>query len=412
MHNISPTHTRSKPKLYQICKEVIKLRELRRKALLEGLTVGFVPTMGALHEGHLALVRQAAKENNRVYVSIYVNPTQFGVNEDLASYPRTWASDLEKLTALCEELNQDKDMGQITTVFAPTSKEMYPNLPPTSEIDGDGTFVNVTPLSSALEGASRPVFFRGVATVVMKLLNIVQPEKVYFGQKDIQQTFVVRRMVEDFHLNTEIRVGPTVREYDGLALSSRNVYLGARRRAVATVLLKALVNVQTAFADNKRDRKGLIIAAYSLLTNALKEQRSLLPKERALFEIDYISLADPKTLEELDIVNPVEGAILSGAIRMLPIEDPQEWEDTGLGGGTKPVRLIDNIKLDIFSSRMHIIPESDGSWMGLTTQTGPGGRGRRLVNRSLDRSAGKLDDQTNDDDSAEGQDRATRQERR
>lgn len=219
-----------KPDTYQVCRDIPKLRELRRAALLDGQTLGFVPTMGALHDGHLALVRQAARENNQVCVSIYVNPTQFGVNEDLASYPRTWDSDLTKLDELRDEFRRDDTMGQISAVFAPTSQDMFPNLPPTSEIDGQGSFVSITPLSSVLEGASRPIFFRGVATIVMKLLNIVQPERVYFGQKDIQQTYVVRRMVEDFHLDTLVRVGRTVREDDGLALSSRNVYLGERRR--------------------------------------------------------------------------------------------------------------------------------------------------------------------------------------
>ena len=309
--------------------------------------------MGALHEGHLSLIRQAAKENNQVCVSIYVNPTQFGVNEDLASYPRTWESDLAQLDALCDEFRRDDGMGKITTVFAPTSKEMFPNLPPTSEIDGQGSFVNITPLSSILEGASRPIFFRGVATIVMKLLNIVQPERVYFGQKDIQQTYVVRRMVEDFHLNTLVRVGATVREPDGLALSSRNVYLGARRRKVATVLLKALKSVQYAFEDGKRRREDLLVAAHDVVSDAQEEQRNKMPKDRALFEVDYFSLADPKNMQEIEVVIPADGAILSGAIRMLPVEDPQVGEDTGLSDGTTTVRLIDNIKLDLLSPGLY-----------------------------------------------------------
>ena len=379
-----------KPDSYQICRDIPKFRELRRTALLNGQTLGFVPTMGALHDGHLALVRQAAKENNQVCVSIYVNPTQFGVNEDLASYPRTWNSDLTKLDTLRDEFRRDDTMGQITTVLAPTSQDMFPNLPPTSEIDGQGSFVTITPLSSVLEGASRPIFFRGVATIVMKLLNIVQPERVYFGQKDIQQTYVVRRMVEDFHLNSLVRVCPTVRESDGLALSSRNVYLGARRRKVATVLLKALTNVQYAFEHGKRRREDLLVAAYQVVSNAQERERNRLPKERALFEVDYFSLADPKNMQELEAVIPAEGAILSGAIRMLPIDEPQEGEDTGLGGGTTTVRLIDNIKLDLLSSRLHVIPEPDGSWKGLTPPAGPG-RTRRLVNpkNKLDRFARK-----------------------
>lgn len=321
--------------------------------MFKGESVGFVPTMGALHDGHLALVRQAASENRRVYVSIYVNPTQFGANEDLTSYPRTWGDDLDKLNALCAEFKNQSNMGQITTVFAPKTKDMYPNLPPTSEVDGLGSFVTITPLSRVLEGASRPVFFRGVATVVMKLLNIVRPERVYFGQKDIQQTYVVRRMVEDFHLDTQIRVCDTIREHDGLAMSSRNVYLGTRRRRVARVLLKALMEVQSAYKLGARKREDLLAAALNKTQRSLYRQRNLAPHERACFEVEYFSLADPKTMEELSEVDPGDGAILSGAIKMLPIEEPQEGEDTGLGGGTTTVRLIDNIRLDLILSTLN-----------------------------------------------------------
>lgn len=320
--------------------------------------MGFVPTMGALHQGHLALIRQAAKENDQVYVSIYVNPTQFGVNEDLSSYPRTWLEDKGKLMQLNEELmKQNRAMGRsrlarITTVFMPKTEDMYPSGPPSSEIEGHGSFVTITPLSSRLEGASRPVFFRGVATVCMKLLNIVQPEKVYFGQKDIQQTFVVKRMVKDFHLNTGVRVGSTIREEDGLAMSSRNVYLGARRRKVALALLDSFRAVQEVFARGARKRRYLHNAAIDSLSAIQKQQQALPKRERALFDIDYISIADPHTLDELEEVSAEDGAILSGAIKMHPIEDPQEEEDTGLGGGTGPVRLIDNIRLDLLSAKI------------------------------------------------------------
>lgn len=308
--------------------------------------------MGALHDGHFALIRQAAAENKQVYISIFVNPTQFGVNEDLASYPRDLPQDLKKLAALCTEFNEDAGMGRLSTVFTPKTASMYPSLPPTSEVDGKGSFVTITPLSSVLEGASRPVFFRGVATVVMKLLNIIQPERVYFGQKDIQQTYVVRRMVEDFHLDTQVRVGNTVREPDGLALSSRNVYLGSRRRAVATVLLKALTSVQDAYINGRRRREDLLAAALEVTNAAQEKERDLPSHERACFEVDYFSLADPGTMDELFEVDSEKGAILSGAIKMLPIEDPQAGEDAGLGGGTTAVRLIDNIRLDLISLKL------------------------------------------------------------
>lgn len=255
--------------------------------------------MGALHEGHLALIQQAVQENQQVYVSIYVNPTQFGVNEDFSSYPNTLQADLRQLRGLSAKYWNDDSIGQITAVFTPTTRDMYPGLKPSSEIDGPGSFVTITPLSSILEGASRPVFFRGVATVCMKLFNIVQPDTVYFGQKDVQQTYVIRRMVDDFHLNTRIRVVPTVREADGLAMSSRNVYLGRRRRKVATVLIHALRAVRKAFINGRTKRTDLLGAAHEVIEAELQKQKALPPRSRALFEVDYLSLADPLSLIEL-----------------------------------------------------------------------------------------------------------------
>ena len=339
---------------FVVANTILHLRHLRRDALLTKRSVGLVPTMGALHEGHLALIRQAAKENDQVYVSIYVNPTQFGVNEDLTSYPRTWPADQMKLKELNIDLKNKR--GSITTIFMPSTEEMYPSGPPSSEVDGHGSFVNITPLAARLEGASRPVFFRGVATVCMKLFNIVQPERVYFGQKDIQQTFVIKRMVRDFHLNTEIRVGPTVREEDGLAMSSRNIYLGDRRRKIALALLNSFQEVQKVFARGARKNSYLHRAATDYLTIIQRQQLALPKKLRALFEIDYISIADPDTLDELDEVTPQDGAILSGAIKMLPLEEPQEGEYPGDGGGTGTVRLIDNIRLDLLSAKVGYIP--------------------------------------------------------
>ena len=341
---------------YHRVTSITSLRQLRSEALRGGITVGFVPTMGALHQGHLALIRQAARENDEVYVSIYVNPTQFGVNEDLSSYPRTWDADKVKLSALAKEFRDDSKVGDMSVVFMPSTKEMYPGSPPSSELDGPGSFVTITPLSSKLEGASRPVFFRGVATVCMKLLNIVQPERVYFGQKDIQQVFVVKRMVQDFHLNTEVRVGSTIREDDGLAMSSRNVYLGERRRKIALVLLDSFKEVQKVFARGARKRHFLYNAAIEKLSLVEKQQNALPRAKRARLEIDYISIADPDTLDELDEVDPERGAILSGAIKMLPIEEPQEGEDTGLGEGKSTVRLIDNIRLELLSAKVGYIP--------------------------------------------------------
>lgn len=342
---------------FQVFRDVPPLRQLRRQLLLSNRTVGLVPTMGALHEGHLSLVRQAASQNTDVFVTIYVNPTQFGVSEDLDSYPRTWDNDVQKL----EELNKhfatlrgEKDAepsssnmpGRITAIFAPTSKVMYPTLPPSSEIDGPGSFVTITPLSSKLEGASRPVFFRGVATICTKLFNIATPDRVYFGQKDIQQTAIIRRMVKDFHIGTEVVIGPTAREEDGLAMSSRNAYLGTRRRAVGLVLFRALKAADEAYVSGKTSRADILGAADAVTQETLAKQRALSPVDRALYEVGYISLADPDTFDEVDVVDPSKGAILSGAVKMSPLEESKPGEDCGLGDGQVPVRLIDNLILE------------------------------------------------------------------
>ncbi|EDN03057.1 pantoate--beta-alanine ligase [Histoplasma capsulatum] len=331
---------------FSVFRDVPALRQYRKQLLLSKRTVGLVPTMGALHDGHLSLIRQAATENTDVFVSIFVNPTQFGVNEDLDKYPRTWEADIQKLKELDEELalaRTGSARGRISAIFAPTNKTMYPTLPPTSELDGYGSFVTITPLATLLEGASRPVFFRGVATVCMKLFNIVTPDRVYFGQKDVQQTIVIKRMVTDLHVGTDVKLGPTVREEDGLAMSSRNVMLGTRRRKVGLVLYQALKEAERAYLSGKRDREDILRPANRLVESIAREQESLPPSERAIFELDYISLADVDSLEKLQVVDVSRGAVLSGAVTMLPIESPQPGEDCGKNGGDTPVRLIDNI---------------------------------------------------------------------
>jgi pantoate--beta-alanine ligase len=329
----------------KVFREIPALRQWRRKQLIDYRSVGLVPTMGALHEGHLSLIRMAAKENSSVVVSIYVNPTQFGVHEDLDNYPKTWKRDVEMLRNLDRDLAADGgNLGKIAAVFAPTTNEMYPSGRPSQEIDGKGSFVTITPVGEVLEGASRPPFFRGVATVCMKLFNIVTPEKVYFGQKDVQQTVVIKKMVKDFCMDTQVVVGKTKREPDGLALSSRNVYLGARRRNVATVLSKVLRTAETGYLRGKRTRDELLGPANELAKLLLREQQQLKPEERVQFEMDYISLADPDTMQEVEEIDETKGAILSGAVKMLPVESPQLGEDLGLADGP-PVRLIDNIIL-------------------------------------------------------------------
>lgn len=321
------------------------MREHRRALLLNSRTVGLVPTMGALHEGHASLVRHAAAENTDVFVTIYVNPTQFGLTEDLASYPKTWQSDLDMLRNLDAEL-ASAGQGRVTAVFAPTTQTMYPTLPPDSSIPGVGSFIEMRPLGQLLEGASRPVFFRGVATVCMKLFNICTPDRVYFGQKDVQQTRVINRLIKDFHLDTQLRIIPTSREADGLALSSRNVYLGTRRRSVGIVLNQALRKAESQYKAGKRSRGDIMWPAVDHGNKTVLEQEMMEPGKRAMFEVDYLSLSDPDTMEEIDHVDDTRGAILSGAIKMLPLEEPQDGEELGVGDGKIPVRLIDNIILD------------------------------------------------------------------
>lgn len=297
--------------------------------------------MGALHDGHLSLVRAAARENSDVFVSVFVNPTQFGPTEDLATYPRTWDGDMQKLAAANKEGGLPNGLGRISGVFAPGVETMYPTLPPSSEVDGLGSFATITPLASRLEGAFRPTFFRGVATVCAKLFNIVQPDRVYFGQKDVQQSVLIRRMVRDFHVPTEVRVVPTTREVDGLAMSSRNVYLGERRRHVAPVLQGALKAAEREYSEGRRSHTEMFGAAIHFL----EMQRLQLPN-RGLggvrFELDYVSVADMEEMAEIrGEVDPSKGAIISGALKMLPVDDPRTDEERA----QKPVRLIDNIIL-------------------------------------------------------------------
>lgn len=244
--------------------------------------VGFVPTMGLLHEGHLSLVRHAKGENESVVVSIYVNPTQFAPSEDLKAYPRNKERDL----ALLE--NEGVDV-----VWSPIDQEMYP--------PGFQTRVEVERLTKFLEGAYRPEHFKGVATVVSKLFNAVQPQRAYFGQKDAQQAVVITRMTKDLNFPVEVIVCPTIREADGLAMSSRNSYLNSEERRAATVLYRALSGAKEAFESGIIDSKKLHTRMLKVLEN------------EPLAEVEYISVADLETLEELD--GPVTRGLLSMAVR-------------------------------------------------------------------------------------------------
>lgn len=262
-------------------RSVITLTDLRSIRLSYTGRVGLVPTMGYLHEGHLSLVRQAREDCDYVVVSIFVNPTQFGPKEDLSKYPR----DLDRDLSLLEPLGVD-------LVWIPTSEMMYP--------PGFQTWVEVETIAQPLEGSTRPGHFRGVTTVVAKLFNAVQPHNAYFGQKDAQQAAVIRQMARDLNFPVEIVVCPIVREPDGLAMSSRNVYLDPEQRKAATVLSRALQAAKEAYDKGKRDAETL--------RETMKEVLAAEP----LAEVQYVSCADYDTLQELDSVTGK--ALLSMAV--------------------------------------------------------------------------------------------------
>ena len=250
-------------------KVVVSLDELRQARIQLENPLGFVPTMGYLHAGHLSLAERARAECASVAASIFVNPTQFGPQEDLNAYPRDLERDLRLLEAAGVDL-----------VWAPTPQMMYP--------PGYQTWVTVEEITRPLEGSMRPGHFRGVATVVAKLFNAVQPQRVYFGQKDAQQAAVIRRMVQDLNFNLEIIVCPIVREPDGLAMSSRNVYLSPDERQAALALSKALSAVQRAYQAGERQAEALRQTAQGVL------------EAEPLARAQYVSCADPDSLDEIE----------------------------------------------------------------------------------------------------------------
>jgi pantoate--beta-alanine ligase len=277
-------------------KNVTTLPELRAARAELPSPLGFVPTMGYLHDGHISLVKRARSGCASVATSIFVNPTQFGPSEDLEAYPRDLPRDLSLLEAAGADL-----------VWTPTPEVMYP---PDFQ-----TWVDVEGITQPLEGAQRPSHFRGVTTVVAKLFNGVLPDKAYFGQKDAQQAAVIRRMTIDLNFPIEIVVCPTVREADGLAMSSRNSYLNAEQRQAATVLYRALTAAQAEYQDGQRDGK------------ALRGTMEAIINAEPLAKLQYLSCAHPTSLQELDQVGE-DGALLSMAVYV---------------GKT---RLIDNLVLD------------------------------------------------------------------
>ncbi len=253
----------------KIVKTITDTRSLRSH--LTG-SVGLVPTMGYLHQGHLSLVRQAKMENDVVIVSIFVNPTQFAPSEDYTTYPR----DLERDLSLLQKEKTD-------IVFIPSAEEMYPK--------DFNSWIKVDGISERLEGASRPGHFQGVTTVVTKLFNIVQPTRAYFGQKDAQQAMVIKKMVKELNMNLEVIVSATIREADGLAMSSRNTYLSQPERQAATILYKALTLARELYKQGEKDAE------------VIQQQLVSLIGEEPLAKIEYVSIADRDTLQELSIID-------------------------------------------------------------------------------------------------------------
>jgi pantoate--beta-alanine ligase len=272
--------------------DTIAAMKAERNSLDESL--GFVPTMGYLHEGHISLVKKAREENKTVAASIFVNPTQFGPNEDFKSYPRDTERDLKLLEPYTD------------IVFMPTADDLYPA--------GYNSWVDVEGLTDKLEGASRPTHFRGVTTIVAKLFNIVRPTKAYFGQKDAQQLAVIKKMVKELNMNLEVIACPTIREPDGLAMSSRNTYLKPDERKAATVLYRSLKLAEKLYSGGERD------------STKIRREMTALIRQQPAANIDYISIADNETLDEVDeITRPV---LVSLAVKI-----------------GKP-RLIDNLVLE------------------------------------------------------------------
>jgi pantoate--beta-alanine ligase len=265
------------------------MKQVARQARAEGRSTGFVPTMGALHAGHMSLIRAALADCQPVIASIFVNPTQFGPSEDFQKYPRTFETDSKKL----------EDAG-VDYLFAPDSSEIYP--------PGFRTWVNVEGLSERLDGRVRPGHFRGVATVVLKLLEIVQPQKAFFGRKDAQQARIIRQIARDLHLDSEIVVCPIAREPDGLAMSSRNAYLNPKERRAATILFRALDGARASISRGERDALRLTAAMREML------------RTEPLAEPDYVELVDAETLEPVTRLRGVCLAMLSvriGATRLI-----------------------------------------------------------------------------------------------
>ena len=277
----------------QVTKTVKETREIVKAWKKEGLTVGLVPTMGFLHEGHASLIKRAREENDRVVVSVFVNPTQFGPNEDLEAYPR----DFERDSTLCESIGAD-------LIFHPEPEDMY---------DSPCAYVSIEKLSDNLCGKTRPIHFRGVCTVVSKLFNIVSPDRAYFGQKDAQQLAIIKKMVKDLNFDIEIVGCPIIREEDGLAKSSRNTYLNTEERKAALCLSKSVA-------------KGQEIIREGMSADELLKEMKMVIEAEPMAVIDYVSAVDALTMEHVDIIDRpvlVAMAVYIGKTRLM---DNFSWE--------------------------------------------------------------------------------------
>jgi len=296
----------------KICKTVSEMRPVCRAANREDRRLGFVPTMGALHEGHLSLVRAAKTQADVVAVSIFVNPSQFGPNEDFSKYPRMFERD-------CDLLKKEG----VDLLFAPSVEEMYPG--------GIVTWVTVEGLSDKLCGGSRPGHFRGVTTVLAKLFNIVEPDLAFFGQKDAAQVAIIRRMVRDLHFPVQIVGCPIVRESDGLAMSSRNAYLDPQQRRSALALHRALLEIERAFGRGEQDPETLISAAKQVIL------------QESAVRLDYLEIVDPDSLEPISQTawGQPPSAVRPSAAR------PSRSALVAIAAFVGTTRLIDNVVLNL-----------------------------------------------------------------
>lgn len=265
-------------------KIINNIKEIRKQVKdwkNDGLSIALVPTMGYLHEGHESLIKKASEDNDKVIVSIFVNPMQFGINEDLSTYPRN----IDRDSDICEK-------NGASLIFNPSVEEMY--------TDGFSTFVDLNNLTSGLCGKSRPTHFRGVCTVVSKLFNIVNPDKAYFGQKDAQQLSIIKQMVTDLNFDIEIVSCPIVREADGLAKSSRNTYLSKEERQASTIINKSLKKAKALIKSGERDSKNVI----DFIKNEINKE--------PLAKIDYVSIVDNNTIKNIKTIE--DGSLIAVAV--------------------------------------------------------------------------------------------------